>query len=66
MDDPTKFEVETHSMTRSASVMFDILDPNDHQTYTLYKCDECKALLCGGEDAREHLWWHDLLVQTPR
>jgi hypothetical protein len=32
----------------------------------VYRCNECAAVLLNGEDAREHLWWHDKLVTVKR
>jgi hypothetical protein len=61
-----KLEIETYSLTRSASPVMDVSDPNTGENHVIYKCDECKALLQGAEDARDHLWWHDLLIQAPK
>jgi len=60
-----KLEIETYSLVRTASPVMDIF-PTGGNPAKVYKCDECKALLLGAEDARDHLWWHDLLVQAPR
>lgn len=60
-----KLEIETYSLTRTASPAMDLL-PTEGSPVQFYKCDECKALLLGAEDARDHLWWHDLLIQAPK
>jgi hypothetical protein len=53
-------------LIRSASIALHINDA-DGELNTIYRCDECKALVLSA-DARDHLWWHDaiLYAKDPR
>lgn len=54
-------ESESPPVTRTANPVMAVQGSDGVRTL-LYKCNECKALLFGIEDARDHLWWHDRLV----
>ena len=51
-------------VTRTATIVFDVEDAANGERFTIYHCDECKALILS-EEAREHLQWHGTLLHAP-
>lgn len=57
--------VQNKPVNRTCSPVMDIV-PTTGENTRMYKCDECKALLLGADDARAHLWWHDTILLAPK